>query len=189
MGDTATKSRPNVRLANSNVSRLHHCAYVTEDQEATRHFYEDLIGLPLVATWCEEGNLFGKKRSYCHTFFELTGGGAVAFFQLADAADREEFRRRPWAPNLEHLALNVDESTQNAIRQRLLDAGHKPEAVRLIDHGYCVSLYTTDPNGILVEFSRDTVSFASVAEARHTDAHQELKRWLAGDHAPNNILR
>ena len=28
-------------------SRLHHNAYVTKDQEATRAFYEDLIGLPL----------------------------------------------------------------------------------------------------------------------------------------------
>ena len=31
--------------------RLHHTAYVTRDQQATRAFYEDLIGLPLVATW------------------------------------------------------------------------------------------------------------------------------------------
>ncbi len=32
--------------------RLHHNAYVTRDQEKTRQFYEDIIGLPLVATWC-----------------------------------------------------------------------------------------------------------------------------------------
>jgi catechol 2,3-dioxygenase-like lactoylglutathione lyase family enzyme len=31
-------------------TRLHHTAYVTRDMEKTRHFYEDLIGLPLVAT-------------------------------------------------------------------------------------------------------------------------------------------
>ena len=30
-------------------SRLHHTAYVTRDLEATRKFYEELIGLPLVA--------------------------------------------------------------------------------------------------------------------------------------------
>ena len=30
-------------------SRLHHTAYETKDLEATRHFYEDIIGLPLVA--------------------------------------------------------------------------------------------------------------------------------------------
>ena len=27
-------------------SRLHHNAFLTKDQEATRAFYEDLIGLP-----------------------------------------------------------------------------------------------------------------------------------------------
>ena len=27
-------------------TRLHHNAYVTRDMEATRHFYEDLIGMP-----------------------------------------------------------------------------------------------------------------------------------------------
>ena len=43
-------------------TRLHHNAYVTRDMEATRHFYEDLIGMPLVATWCESDELFGKER-------------------------------------------------------------------------------------------------------------------------------
>jgi glyoxylase I family protein len=32
--------------------RLHHNAFLTKDQEATRKFYEELIGMPLVATWC-----------------------------------------------------------------------------------------------------------------------------------------
>ncbi len=36
-------------------SRLHHHAYVSADLEATRVFYEDVVGLPLVATWCEAG--------------------------------------------------------------------------------------------------------------------------------------
>ena len=40
-------------------SRLHHNAFVTRDMEATRRFYEEVIGLPLVATWCESDELFG----------------------------------------------------------------------------------------------------------------------------------
>ena len=46
------------------VARLHHNAWVTTDQEATRRFYEDLIGLPLVATWSETDELFGAERVY-----------------------------------------------------------------------------------------------------------------------------
>ena len=50
-------------MANTKLpSRLHHTAYVTKDMEATRKFYEDVIGLPLVATWSESDELFGAVR-------------------------------------------------------------------------------------------------------------------------------
>jgi len=32
-------------------SRLHHNAFVVKDHEANRRFFEDLLGIPLVATW------------------------------------------------------------------------------------------------------------------------------------------
>ena len=41
-------------------TKLHHNAYVTRDMEAVRAFYEDIIGFPLSATWCEKTDLFGK---------------------------------------------------------------------------------------------------------------------------------
>ena len=50
-------------------SRLHHNAYVTKDMEATRKFYEDVLGIPLVATWSESDELFGAMRTYVHCFF------------------------------------------------------------------------------------------------------------------------
>ena len=37
-------------MQDARPTRLHHYAYPTKDQEATRAFYEDMIGLPLVAT-------------------------------------------------------------------------------------------------------------------------------------------
>ena len=51
--------------------RLHHNAWTTRDMAATRAFYEDVIGLPLVATWCEQETLLGKARTYCHAFFAI----------------------------------------------------------------------------------------------------------------------
>ncbi|WP_439491143.1 VOC family protein, partial [Blastomonas fulva] len=45
------------------VNRLHHTAYTTRDLEATRAFYEDVLGFPLVATYCEMDELFGKERT------------------------------------------------------------------------------------------------------------------------------
>ena len=47
-------------------SRLHHTAYVSRDLEATRKFYEEVIGLPLLATWCEKDLLFGAEIGRAH---------------------------------------------------------------------------------------------------------------------------
>ena len=60
-------------------TRLHHNAYVTSNMEATRHFYEDLLSMPLVATWCESDMLFGAERVYCHCFFGLQDGALWHF--------------------------------------------------------------------------------------------------------------
>ena len=73
-------------------SRLHHTAYVTKDLEATRAFYEDVLGFPLMATYCEKDELFGKERTYCHVFFELADGSALAFFQSGSMRNARQLR-------------------------------------------------------------------------------------------------
>ena len=60
---------------------------------------------------------------------------------------------------------------------------------RTTDHGYCVSLYVTDPDGLTLEFTADPENVAEISEWQRSNAHSELQRWLAGDHAPNNRLR
>ena len=62
--------------------RLHHNAYVVKDHEANRRFLEDLLGIPLVATWCEKTYRadLGREVEFCHTFFGLDAGSALAFF-------------------------------------------------------------------------------------------------------------
>jgi len=105
--------------------RLHHHAAVTDDQEATRRFYEDVIGMPLVATWTESDELFGAVRTYCHTFYALADGSALAFFQFADPADQELFKTEINFTPFRHVALSVDQETQEAIRTRLADAGYE----------------------------------------------------------------
>ena len=57
--------------------RRHHHAYAVKDQEANRHFVEDILGIPLVATWCERTFRpeVGREVDYCHTFFEIADGG------------------------------------------------------------------------------------------------------------------
>src|ERR687897_686500 len=98
--------------ARKRPSRLHHTAYVSSNLEATRRFYEDLIGLPLMATWCESDMLFGAERTYCHCFFGLADGSALAFFQFARPEDQKLFGPKMPESPFHHVALNVNEETQ-----------------------------------------------------------------------------
>jgi catechol 2,3-dioxygenase-like lactoylglutathione lyase family enzyme len=170
-------------------TRLHHNAYVTANMEATRHFYEDLIGLPLTATWCEADELFGKERVYCHCFFGLADDSALAFFQFADPGDQSLFGPKMPASPFHHIALNCDAATQEQVKKRLEAAGYKEPNLYVLEHGYCKSLYATDPNGMILELTVDVPELAEGAGARRATAHADLKRWLAGDHTSNNTWR
>ena len=170
-------------------TRLHHTAYVSKDLEATRKFYEDVIGLPLLATWCEKDLLFGAERTYCHLFFGLADGGALAFFQFANPEDQAQFGpQMPFTP-FHHIALHVDKETQDAIEARLKAAGFKEPQSFVLEHGYCRSVYATDPNGMIVEFTLDHPDVEKINAKQRGRAHAELKRWLAGDHTSNNTFR
>ena len=170
-------------------SRLHHTAYVTKDLEATRKFYEDVIGLPLVATWCEKDVLFGAERVYAHCFFGLADGSALAFFQFASDEDQKLFDPElPMSP-FRHIALHVDAETQAEMEARIKAAGYTEPATFVLEHGYCRSLYITDPNNMILEFTVDAPGAGEINAQRRLDAHSELKRWLAGDHTSNNMFR
>ena len=85
-GYAQTQTQP--KLLAEQPLRLHHHAYAVKDQEVNRHFIEDILGIPLVATWCERVFFadVGHEVEFCHTFFEVKDGGALAFFQYADEA-------------------------------------------------------------------------------------------------------
>lgn len=169
--------------------RLHHHAFVVRDQEVNRRFFEDVLGLPLVATWCEK--LFNpeaqREIAYCHTFFGLADGGALAFFQFADDAMYERTRAvEPPIGRFQHIALKVERTTFDEIDRRVTAAG---VARRVTDHGYCLSLYVTSPDGLRIEFTVDPDDVDDINAMRRADAHAELARWLSGEHAPNNTDR
>jgi glyoxylase I family protein len=176
-------------MSQGRPTRLHHNAYVSKDLEATRRFYEDIIGLPLVATFCEKDVLFGKERVYCHCFFGMPDNSALAFFQFANASDEAEFAPEiPSSPFI-HIALNVDRKTQDEIEQRVEKAGIKAPDTYILEHGYCRSLYVKDPNGMIVELALDVPAAAAKTEDRRLSARDDLRRWLAGDHHSNNEYR
>jgi len=182
-------ARTEPKLLATLPERLHHYAFVVRDHEVNRKFFEDVLGIPLVATWCER--VFNKDLdrdiSYCHAFFGLGDGGAIAFFQFAD----EEMYQRskpvfPQVAAFQHIAFKVGRPTFDEIAARL-KAADIP--YRVTDHGYCESLYATSPDGLRVEFTVDPPHVDQINALRRADAHQELARWLQGDHRPNNLDR
>lgn len=165
----------------SRPGRLHHHAFVVADQERTRQFYEDVVGLPLVDTWCEHDG----TTAFCHTFYELGDGSALAFFQFADPAVQAA-NATPSTSVYDHVALHATPEVQAAIAARAEAAG---EPTLQIDHGYCTSLYLSDPDGLVIEVTVDLPAAAAAAPKRRERAHAELARWLSGDHTENNTYR
>ncbi len=171
------------------VNRLHHTAYTTKDLEATRAFYEDVLGFPLVATYCEKDELFGKERTYCHCFFAMKDGSALAFFQFADADDAAEFSPPIPESPFHHVALHVDQEAQAELEARIAAAGIVEPQTYVLEHGYCRSVYVKDPNGMILEFTCDAPEAIDTEADTRAKARSELTRWLAGNHANNNPFR
>lgn len=183
----------------SALRRLHHHAFPVADQEVTRQFMEDLLGVPLMAMWSEENEVGGDDdpeqaampeewgitkpgTHFCHTFYELADGGAIAFFQF----DGENKNLIGQTNIYSHIALETDQAGQDAIHQRLLDAG---VAHIVIHHGYVTSLYVTSPDGLLFEVCVDPEYVDDIRRVRSAAAHSDLQRWLSGDHTTNNQWR
>jgi glyoxylase I family protein len=67
------------------INGLHHFAYRCRDAEETRHFYEDILGLPLIHVIRQDR--VPSTQEHCphaHIFFRMTDGSCVAFFDLGD---------------------------------------------------------------------------------------------------------
>jgi len=137
---------------------FHHVAYACRNGEVTRHFYEDLMGMPLVHTEVKavEGGFFR------HLFFDTGDGSCIAFFEVSGVGEAPGWRSDVSVGNglpvwVNHVAFAADEARMAEARDRLSSAGITP--LMEVDHGWCHSLYYMDPNGIMVEFCRDTGGF------------------------------
>ncbi|MCB9763788.1 MAG: VOC family protein [Alphaproteobacteria bacterium] len=176
------------RRSRTRIRQFHHHAFRTTDMEATRHFWEDILGCPLIGTFVETTDPVTEEPSnYIHTFFELGDGTALAFFQFQEGLYRESSIRGPQDPFDHHIALEVDsKDAVYAYRDRL-----KAEGIdhMLIDHGYCYSIYMHDPNGMQVELTTKVPQTVEIMERHAKTAHADLERWLAGVTEANNQYR
>ena len=156
------------------IQGLHHCAYRCRDAEETRHFYEDILGLPLVHVVREDHvPSTGEHCPFVHLFFRMRDGSHIAFFDLGDDQVAEPSPNTPTWVN--HLALALDSiDALKQAKERLDAAGI--QTLGITDHKFINSIYFFDPNGIRLELTCDT-GMTNYKATKLASAHADLAAW------------
>ncbi len=157
---------------------LNHVAYVTRDTAATKRFYTEVLGMRLVSYARDESvGSTGDPTCFLHTFFAMSDGACVAFFEIEGVdKDHHESHLPKWAP---HLALSVGSRAElESMRKQLLDAG--VEVKDVVEHeGIWSSIYFFDPNGVRLEL---TYQNRPLTDEDADVAENAVNEWLA-EHA------
>jgi catechol 2,3-dioxygenase-like lactoylglutathione lyase family enzyme len=141
---------------------FNHIDLGTRDMEATRAFYEDVLGFPLVRADLVE---MGDEGLLRHYFFDVGGGQLMGFMSGQDVNGfPKEFDTSINAglglpAGVYHFAFDADtEDDLHRIKQELNDKGVKVRGP--VDHeGWCKSIYFQDPNGLVLEVCHLTRPF------------------------------
>lgn len=156
------------------IKGLHHFAWRCKDAEETRHFYEDLLGLPLVhLIQADYVPSTGEYCPYVHIFFRMGDGSCIAFFDLGDDTAAAPSPNTPAWVN--HIALEVESiaDVQRA-KERLEAEGVK--VLGITDHHFIQSMYFFDPNGLRVELTARSAKPEYMEEAQK-EAKPRLDEW------------
>ena len=147
---------------------FHHIAFACRDSAATHRFYTEVMGFELVKVHVSPtpGDHGGWSK---HFFYSTDGSGAasadngmIAFWELHDDKIGSEFGTNlnksaglpGWVNHFAFDAASREDLDRHLTRWR--EHGH---TVLEIDHEFCVSIYTRDPDGNMVEFCLTTRDF------------------------------
>jgi catechol 2,3-dioxygenase-like lactoylglutathione lyase family enzyme len=146
----------------------HHLALAARDMAAIHHFYETIMGFELVKVEIAPimGGGWGK-----HFFYRMNGDDSsfIAFWELNDTpgAEAQEYdlnaaAKVPMGTNHYSFAVHSREELDQW-RQRWTAHGLD---VLEIDHNWCRSIYTRDPNNNMVEYCLTTGNFTGKDRTR-----------------------
>ena len=114
------------------IQQLHHSAYRARDAEETRHFYEDILGLPLYhIIQSDHVPSTGEYCPYTHIFFRLQDGSFIAFFDLGDDQAAAPSANTPAWVN--HIAFRVNHVRELEDTMARLKA-HGVDVIGVTDH-------------------------------------------------------
>jgi catechol 2,3-dioxygenase-like lactoylglutathione lyase family enzyme len=133
-----------------------HVGLSTLDLDATRAFYQDVLGFEPVRCDILEFEEGGRIR---HIFFDCGDGELIAFMEPRDVAglprtyDTGINRALGLPPFVYHFAFAV-ESHEALLAKRGALLAHGVKVTPVVDHeGWMESIYFKDPNGVLLEYA------------------------------------
>lgn len=119
---------------------IHHAAIICSDYDRCRHFYSQVLGLPIVAEhWRAE-------RQSWKLDLALPDGSQIELFSFPDPPPR---RSRPEAQGLRHLAFAVQDVAQ--CKRDLEAQGVAVEDVRVDEYTGRRFTFFADPDGLPLE--------------------------------------
>ncbi len=153
----------------------HHLALATRNIAAIHDFYEGVMGFDLVKVEVAPVMQGGWAKNF---FYRMDDDDSsfVAFWELHDVPGTENFEtnlsKAAGLPDpLNHIAFAVQSVAEfEERRTRWTTAGCD---VMEVDHNWCRSIYTRDPNDNVVEFCLTTGSFTSDDRTRALTALTE----------------
>lgn len=155
----------------------HHLALAAKDMKATHEFYEGIMGFELVKVEVAPIMSGGWGK---HFFYRMDGDDSrfIAFWELHDGPGAEDYifdlnKAAKLPPATNHYSFAVSSEEEFAEwREKWRSAGLK---VFEIDHNWCKSIYTQDPNGNAVEFCLTTGEFTPADRERALAALDETE--------------
>ncbi|MBI1262829.1 MAG: VOC family protein [Rhizobiales bacterium] len=144
----------------------HHLAFATRDMKATDHFYREVMGFDLKKVEIGPTPNGGWAK---HFFYEIEPDRFIAFWELHGEAFEKPFETGlsraaglpDWVNHVSFYSPTVEHLNEK--RAMWLRAGND---VMEVDHNWCRSIYTNDPNGTLVEYCVTTGAFTPADRER-----------------------
>jgi glyoxylase I family protein len=155
------------------ASSLNHVAYATHDTAATVRFYTEVMGFRLVDAVRGDTALPEGERPFLHTFFAMSSGEVIAFFDI-DGMPKPGHDGIPrW---VRHLALSVDSPSTLAAWKQWLESNGLHVAGPIDHDGVWSSIYFSDPNGITLELTHQS---RALDEEDERKARAMVAEWTA----------
>ena len=131
---------------------VHHTARPTWKLKETVEFYRDVLGLPVVHAISAVGWGPEAHPDFIHIFFDSGRGSLIAFFYYIGTDPLEEpVAKDSWLYRSVHTAWRMESREELMALMRALEG--RGQEVKHVRHEVIESIYVTDPNGYMVEFT------------------------------------